>query len=63
MIEDIKVIQHYGWRYDVETQKWVWVATAYNLFVQKDGEWKPVDVEHFNPEPTEPPPADTATES
>ena len=56
MIEDIKVVQTYGWRYDEGTQKWVWVPVGYSLEVKANGSWRPVEVEHLNPEPTTPEP-------
>jgi len=56
MIEDLKVVQAYGWRYDEETKKYVWVPIKYSLKVKVDGSWRPVEVEHVNPQPTEPEP-------
>jgi hypothetical protein len=56
MIEDIKVVQIYDWRYDEEAQKYIWVPTIYNLHIKLNGSWRPVEVEHLNPEPTTPEP-------
>lgn len=58
MLKDLKVVQAYGWRYDVSAQQWVWVPVSYNIYVQIGDEWMPVSVEHQNPEPTEPQPKD-----
>lgn len=56
MVEDLKVVQAYGWRYDEGTQKYIWVPIEYSLEVKVGGSWRPVELEHLNPTPTTPEP-------
>lgn len=58
MIEDIKVVQQYGWRTTDQGER-VWDMTSYKIMIKSawngtsGGEWSEVPVEHINPFPPE----------
>jgi len=63
MIENIKVVQTYGWAYDVENADWVWVPRGYDLLLKQNGSWRPVEIEHQNKEPDKPKPSNPVEQS
>jgi hypothetical protein len=53
MIEDIKVVQRYGWVELPDEKEKVWGMTAYMIMIKREGEWSTIPVEHVNPQPPE----------
>jgi hypothetical protein len=48
MIEDIKIVQRYGWKTNDEGVR-AWEPIAYTVMVKRNGEWSEIRVEHLNP--------------
>lgn len=48
MIEDVKIVQRYGWKTNDEGVR-AWEPIAYTVMVKRNGEWSEIRVEHLNP--------------
>lgn len=51
VIEDIKVVQNWGWQTPTGGGPRIWVPMDWKILILRDGQWHPVRVDHSNPLP------------